>query len=190
MANIKRVRCELSGTGVTGPAVSTFYFSATASGFSADLQTFYQAVKGNFPSGLQIDVPNTGDLIDETNGVLVGVWTDSGGSSTAGTGSTNFSLGNGLRVKWVTGGIRGDRRVIGSTFLVPAVSAAFTTGGLVAGATSSAVTAAASALVSAQGGDMLIWGKPHSKVAADGESNAVLAGFCSSTPTQLRSRRV
>lgn len=190
MANIKRVRCDITGTGVVGPSVATFYFASTATGFSTDLQTFWQALKGNFPAGLIITVPNTGDLISETNGTLQGVWTDSGGSTTTGTGSTNFAEGSGFRVKWITGGIRGGRRVIGSTFCVPAVSAAFTTGGLLAGATQTAVTTAAAALVSSSGTDMLIWGKPHSVAANDGESNAVLGVAVPVQPTQLRSRRV
>jgi len=190
VATLKRVRCDITGTGVVGPSVATFYFVQSATGFSTDLQTFFQAIKGNFPSGLVITVPNDGDTIIDTTGVLNGAWTDSGGSTTTGTGSTNFAEGSGFRIKWNTAGIRGGRRVKGSTFIVPAVSAAFTTGGLLASATQTAVQTAASALVSASGTDMVIWGKPHSLEAADGESNIVTSASVPVQPTQLRSRRV
>lgn len=190
MANLKRVRCDISGVGVVGPSVATFYFTSAATGFSADLQTFFQAIKGNFPIGLTVNVPNTGDLVRETDGVLQGVWTDSGGSTTTGTGNTVFAEGSGIRARWVTGGLRNGRKILGTTFIVPAVSAAFTTGGLVAAGTITNVATAQAALIAARGSSMLIWSKPHSKAAADGASNAVIAGFCPVTPTQLRSRRV
>lgn len=190
MANLKRVRCDLTGTGVVGPSVATFYFTSTATGFPADLQTFFQAIKGNFPSGLVITVPNQGDLIDVSNGVLQGGWTDSGGSTTSGTGSTTFAEGSGLRIRWGTGALRNGRKITGTTFVVPAVSAAFTTGGLVAGATVTANVAAGNALIAAQAVNFVLWSKPHSKAAADGSSHAITSCACPVQPTQLRSRRV
>jgi hypothetical protein len=189
VANLKRVRCPWDGGGVIGPSVSTFYFSATASGFSADLQTFFQAVKGWLPDDVTITVPNTGDIINEVNGELTGVWTDSGGSTSTGTQTANFALGAGARVTWVTAGIRGGRRVSGTTFLVPIASSAMDTTGRISSGATASITTAASDLVTAQSPDFMVWGKPHSKAAADGESNAVLAGFCRTVPTSLRSRR-
>lgn len=190
MANLKRVRVDFGSAGVVGPSVSTFYFDATASGFSASLQTFFQAIKALMPDDLLITVPNTGDLVQDSNGVLAGVWTDSGGSTTVGTSATAFALGTGGRVQWLTGGFRGGRRVIGTTFLVPLASAAFDTGGNVSAASVATIQAAASALVTAQAGHMLIWGKPHTKAAADGVTNVVIAGLARQKPTSLRSRRV
>jgi len=190
VANLKRVRCDITGTGVVGPSVATFYFTSAATGFPADLQTFFQAIKGNFPTGLIVTVPNNGDLIRETDGVLQGAWADSGGSTTTGTGSTNFAEGSGLRIRWVTGSLRNGRKITGTTFIVPAVSAAFTTGGLVAGATVTAVTAAGSALISAQATKIVVWSKPHSKAAADGASSAIASVSVPVQATQLRSRRV
>lgn len=190
MADIKRVRCVWEGAGVVGPAVSTFYFTSTASGFPADLQTFFQAVKSALPDDVQVTVPNTGDIVSDTNGVLTGVWTDSGGSTTNGTDTGTFAKGSGVRIQWVTAGIRGDRRVIGSTFLVPCAGSVFNTGGIVASGALGVLQTAASALVSAVSPDMVVFGKPHSKAAADGESNPVLAAIVRSSPTQLRSRRV
>lgn len=190
MANLKRVRCDIAGTGVVGPSVATFYFTSTATGFPADLQTFFQAVKGLFPTGLVVTVPNQGDLIRETDGVLQGGWTDSGGSTTTGTGSTNFAEGSGVRIRWTTGALRNGRKITGTTFLVPSVSAAFTTGGLVASASVTVVAAAGTALIAAQAAHIVVWSKPHSKAAADGLSSPITAASCPVQPTQLRSRRV
>lgn len=190
MANIKRVRCTWSGAGVIGPSVSTYYFTATASGFPADLQTFFQAIKSALPDDVTITVPNAGDVIDETNGTLQNVWTDSGGSTTTGTASGAFQQGSGGRVKWLTGGIHNDRRVIGSTFLVPMASLAFTTFGIMDTASQAVIQTAASALVSAVTPDMVIWSKPTPPGGSDGESNAVIAASVPLYVTQLRSRRI
>lgn len=189
MAVLKRVRCPLTGGGVVGPSVATFYFSSTATGFSADLHTFFQAIKAGMPDDLFIQVPNTGDTINDTNGTLAGVWTDSGGSTTQGTSSAAFALGAGARIRWVTEGVRSDRRVVGTTFLVPLASDGFQTSGAVSSTYANTVSTAAAALITAQSPDMLIWSKPHSKAAADGESNPIISAFVVSVPTGLRSRR-
>lgn len=190
MANLKRVRCSWGGSGTVGPSVTTFYFSSTASGFSAALQTFFQAIKADLPNNCTVTVPNTGDLVRETDGVLQGVWTDSGGSTTTGTDSGAFQRGSGFRIEWVTAGIRNGRRVTGTSFVVPACSLAFDTDGFLGAATAAAVTTAASALLSSTTPDFLVWSKPHSKAAADGSSHPVLGVNVPLEPTQLRSRRV
>jgi hypothetical protein len=189
MANLKRVRCPWQGGGVVGPSVTTFYFSATATGFPAQLQTFFQAIKSSLPDDVVITVPNTGDTVRETDGVLQGVWTDSGGSTTTGTAAGAFAKGSGVRIQWITSGIRDGRRIIGSTFLVPVAGAVFDTTGIVAGASLSVLQTAAGALVSAASPGFLIWSKPHTKLAADGASNPVLAAVVRSEATGLRSRR-
>lgn len=190
MANIKRVRCPWEGGGVVGPSVSTFYFASTATGFPADLQTFFQAVKSALPDDVTITVPNVGDTLRDTDGVLQGTWTDSGGSVTTGTATGAFARGSGVRIQWITSGIRDGRREIGSTFLVPTAGLVFDTTGKVDSASLAVLQTAASALVTAVTPDMLVWGKPHTKAAADGVSVPVIAAVARSQATQLRSRRV
>lgn len=190
MANIKRVRVTWSGSAVTGPGVSTFYFTAGATGFPADLQTFFQAIKTGMTTGVTISVPNTGDTIDETTGALSGVWTDSGGGTTTGTNNLLFVAGTGIRVKWVTGGIHNGRRVVGSTFLCPLVGAAFDTDGTPTATTVSNFSTAASALVSAVTPDMVVWSRPTPAAPNSGESNAVLAAVVPDATSWLRSRRL
>jgi len=190
VANLKRVRVVWSGSGVVGPGVSTFYFVSAATGFPTDLQTFFQAIKAALPSSVTVSVPNTGDTIDETTGALVGVWTDSGGSSTVGTSSTLFAGGVGMRCRWITAGIHRGRRVIGSTFIAPMQSASFSTDGTPDAGSVTLLQTAASALVSSSAGDMVIWSKPQPPAGSDGESNVVLSALVPDKTSWLRSRRV
>jgi hypothetical protein len=190
MANLKRVRCTWTGGGVVGPSVSTFYFKSTASGFSASLQTFFQAIKASLPDDVTIQVPNTGDTIDETNGQLVTSWTDSGGATTVGTSTAVFAIGSGFRIRWITGGLRDGRKVVGTTFVVPASSISFDTTGRLTTTNQTTVLAAANALITAQAASFVVWGKPHSKALADGQSVVISAADVPLGATQLRSRRV
>lgn len=190
MASLNRVRCEWTGSGVVGPAVTTFYFASTATGFSADLQTFFQAVKALITDDMTVTVPNTGDIIADSNGDLQGVWTDSGGSTTTGTNAGAYVAATGIRIKWVTGGIFHGRRVIGSTFLTGCVGGTFEADGTPQASSVSTVLTAASALIAAQTPDMVIWSRPSPKSAADGESNAVVGALVPDKATWLRSRRV
>ena len=189
MAQLKRVRCPWTGGGVVGPSVSTFYFTSSGTGFSASLQAFFQAIKASLPDDVVVTVPNTGDIINDDDGTLAGIWTDSGGSTTTGTSTSRFAQGAGMRVNWLTGGTRGGRRVTGTTFLVPMSSDGFDTTGAVSTAQVALVQTAASALVTAESPDFVVWGKPHSKAAADGESNVIISALARSAPTGLRSRR-
>lgn len=189
MADLKRVQVAWSGAGVTGPGLSTFYFTSGATGFPADLQTFFQAVKSLLPTSVTIDVPNTGDTISEATGALTGVWTDSGGSSTVGTASGVFVAGTGYRVRWVTAGIRGGRRVVGSTFLCPATAAAFDTDGTPTAASLTVVRNAAIAYAAAVTPDMHIYSRETAPGAGDGISSAVLASTVPDKASWLRSRR-
>lgn len=190
MADLKRVRVTWSGSAVVGPGVSTFYFASAATGFPAKLQTFFQAIKSSFPVTATITVPNTGDVINEATGALSGVWTDSGGSTTVGTGAFPYPAGVGIRVRWVTGGVRHGRRVVGSTFLVPVVNPAYDTDGTIIPATLTTIGTAVNAFVTSAAGDQHIWSKPTPPGGSDGTSSSVLAGFVPDMVTSLRSRRV
>lgn len=172
---------------MVGPSVSTFYFDSSATGFPASVNTFFNAVKGNIPDDVSVSIANTGDLIDSSSGALTGVWTDTGGTTIAGTNAGGYLLGSGARINWVTAGVRDGRRVVGTTFMVPYCAATGT--GVVDPTAVSTLQTAGSALVTAQATHMMIWGKPHTKAAADGVANAVVAAIARSLPTQLRSRR-
>lgn len=188
MADMKRVRCTWSGSGVVGPGVSTFYFASTATGFPADLQTFWQAVKVVLPTSVTITVPNTGDTVDVATGALSGVWTDAGGSTTTGTNAGVFAGGVGMRVKWHTAGIVNGRRMTGSTFICPIAAGSFDSDGTPLGTTVTALQNAANAFVTATTPDQVIYHRPT--LGVGGISNPVLSATVPDAVSWLRSRRL
>lgn len=190
MTAILRMRCEWGGSGVTGPGLTTFYFDQAGSGFPADVRTFFEAIKANIPSNTTITVPNGGDIIEDTTGVLSGSWSEpSGGGITTGTFAGDYAQGVGVRIVWSTGGIYRGRRVKGSTFIVPIGSALFGASGQLDPATQAIFAAAASAFVTS-GSQPLIYSRASDVAPATaGESNAVTAATVPSTVSWLRSRR-
>ena len=159
MANIQRVRVTWQGGGVIGPSVSTFFFSSTATGFKADLVTFYTAMITRIPSIVNVTVPGTGDILDSTTGALVGGWSDGSDVGVAGTGTAQCPQGVGCRIVWITSGFSAGRRVRGSTFIVPADASLYSTDGTL-GAGVSTIAGAASALVAAQSPNFIVWTRP------------------------------
>lgn len=181
------MRVSITGAGVIGPAVMTFYHDGGAVGFPAAIKTFITTLVGLFPDDVTFNVPNGGDTIDDTTGMINGSWATTGGGLVTGTQTVSFTQGAGVRLSWGTGGLVAGRRVKGTTFLVPASGGAFDTTGLVTTATVAAVDSAAAALVSTLAGDLVIWSRPTPTRA--GSSHAVLFGTTSRVPTTLRSRR-
>lgn len=178
---------EWSGGGLVGPGLSTFYFASGASGFVADLATFFAAQNNRFSDQITWSCSNTGDEIDDTDGSITGVWTDGTSWSSGGSSSGAWAAGTGGRVKWVTAGINRGRRIHGTTFLVPLYAAAYNNGFIDSGVVSG-FQSAVNALVSAQSGDFMIWSRPRSGMT-DGLSSAVTSGVFPAEVTTLRSRR-
>lgn len=190
MANLIRVRCTWAGSALDGPGVSTFYLAAGTSAFAGDFQTFFQAIKALFPAGVTITVPNTGDEIDAATGALAGTWTDSGGSTTTGTGATGFIRGVGIRLTWTTNGIFSGRRVKGSTFLAPVVTGTYDSSGIPTTGTVTALEAAGAALISGVGNNLAIWSRPNNVSGNNGTSSTVVQAVLPQAVSWLRSRRV
>lgn len=188
MANIARVRCVWSGSGVVGPALSTHYFDEAGSGFPAALVTFYESIKGIFPQGLSIQIPGSGDLIDVATGELAGSWSDAGANTVVATTAGGYAAGAGMRVEWKTAGIRNGRRVTGSTFLVPLLASSYSTTGALQSSVSGAVSTAAQALLNDSANVMHVWSRP-SAAAGAGMSSAVISQEVTNTVSTLRSRR-
>lgn len=189
MTDIKRVRVTWSGAGVVGPGVSTFYYGATASGFPADLLTFYTAVRALVPDSVQWVIPNSGDTIAVETGRPTGTWSDTGGGNLLATGNSAFVQGTGVRIKWPTNQIINGRRVTGSTFIVPLSSNQFEGSGAILGTALTTLQAAATALATAGIGDRFIWHRPTSVAAANGNVGAVTIAQVPDAVSWLRSRR-
>lgn len=189
MTDIKRVRVTWSGAGVVGPAVSTFYYGATASGFPADIKTFFTSFRALVPDSVQWNIPNSGDTISVETGQPTGTWSDTGGGALVATGNSAFVMGTGVRIKWPTGQIINGRRVVGATFVVPLSSNQFEGSGAILGTALSTLQAGVDAFAAAGIGERFIWHRPTSVAAANGNVGAVTVGLVPDAVSWLRSRR-
>lgn len=188
MANIMRIRVAVTGSAVVGPSVSTFFWDAAFTGGPAAIRAFYDAVKSVLPTSTTWTVASSGDILDSASGALIGTWAEAAGAAVTGTDGTGWIDGVGIRVKWLTSGVRNNRRVVGATFLVPSGKGGFSGNGQPDGTTQATVQSAAAALVTASAGHMRIWGRPH-EGASDGVSSVVTAASASGEVSWLRSRR-
>lgn len=196
VATLNRMRVTWSGSLTVGPGVSTFYFLSSGTGLPAAVLGFYNAIKGNFSSGVSWTVPNGGDQIDSATGALVGAWTQSGGGTATGTAASGSTTeGVGVRVVWLTSGIRTTPgppahtyRVRGSTFLTSLNTGAYAVDGLVGVATAAAIKTAAQALIAAAP-SMEVWSRPTSPGAGNGAANGVTDADCPRAIAWLRTRK-
>ena len=174
--------------GVTAlPGASVFY-STGGTDATADITAFFAAIKGLFPAALQWSVLNSGDVLDDTSGLITGTWTGTGGAVTTSTGSGSYAAGVGAYVNWTTGAVVGRRRLKGRTFLCPLVaSSGYDTGGTIVTAALSTIGTAATTL--AGSGKMRIWHRPPKGTFSGGTSALVVAGTVPDQVTSLRTRR-
>lgn len=187
MANVARVRVTWTGPSVVGPSVSTFYFDEAGTGFVAALGAFFTSVRGLIPTGVALRIESFGDLLDVASGELSGSWSDGSGTDVSANGAGSFSLGVGVRVKWLTAGIRNKRRVVGSTFLVPIVDSAHDSTGTPTTAALTTIGNAASTLIASPTCDLVIYSRKSE--AGDGQTNVVISSAVPDAVSWLRSRR-
>lgn len=188
MANIARLQIDLSGAGVVGPSVITLYEDAAVAGLPAATVTLLNSIKNTFPDDLTFTVPGGGDTFDVATGTLNGTWSDGGGGTVAGTDAGAFALGSGYRVKYSTAGIVNGRRVRGSTFFVPCAGLIWATNGRMVPASATSIQTALTTFMAAVSGKLVVWSRPTA--TRSGTMHPVTLATVSTTPTQLRSRRV
>lgn len=158
---LARVRCSWQNW-PGSPGVSTFYLDPAPSQASIDsIRSFFNAFQSILPAGLTINVPNSGDEIEETTGALSGVWSvPTVPLATTGTGAGAYAGNAGAVVHWLTEGIAGKRRIRGRTFLVPLIASAFDATGAISTSTLSTISNAATSLVAANPGLLNVWVRP------------------------------
>lgn len=187
MPNLARVRTSWSGAPVVGPGVSTFYFDEAASGFVAAVSAFFVSLAARVPTGVLFTTLNTGDIVDEDTGALVGTWTDGVTGTAATSGSGVYASGVGCRGRWSTSGIKNGRRVRGSTFIVPLVGSAYQSDGTIDGTVWTSIRTSFDNLYTATAGNMYIWSRPVA--GAGGQANLVIGDDLPDKVSWLRSRR-
>jgi len=185
MATLQRV--EVVWDGLAGlPGVSVHY-GVFGGSLVSDLKTFFTSISALFPAGLTWQVPNSGDTITDTSGIITGAWTDVNGGTVSSAGSGIWAQGTGCMVRWDTATIVGHRRLKGRTFLCPLFGSAFQSDGTILNAYVTTMQTAADAVVTA--GNMLIWHRPPKGTFAGGASGAVVGATVPDKVTSLRSRR-
>jgi hypothetical protein len=190
MANMFRMNCAWQNW-PGAPGVSTFYIdTATDISTATDaIRAFWNSLVTLLPSGLTIQVPAVGDTISDTDGSIVGAWSDGTPVTVVtGTGAGAYAGNAGLVVHWLTTGVVNGRRVRGRTFVVPVISTAYDTAGSISAATLTTVNNAASTLVAAIGAGMRIWHRPAPPAA--GSSFDVESARVPDLAVSLRSRRI
>lgn len=188
MANIARVRTTWQGNAIVGPGVTTFYFDEAASGYLTRVNGFWNALKNVICVGINLQTANTGDLLDENTGAITGTWTDGTSSTVATLQSGNYAAGVGARIKWQTNGIRGKRRVRGSTFVVPLTVAAYDAGGTLSTTVIDACNTAAGLMIAGGSSGFGIWSRP---VGGTGGQLSDVVGYQTLDQVSwLRTRRI
>lgn len=184
--------------GPSAPGLSVFNTESNGTGnpeaAAAAIADFFADLSYAIPDDYTLEVQNAVPLFFEGTGQLSGeivVPSSSMPSAVAGTGSSTYMNGVGARVDWATGVIRGGRRVVGRTFLVPVHSGVMDSDGNVNAAFVSAVGVAGDALISAldaSGFPLVVWSRPSEDLPV-GDLSPVIAPNPSSKPAILRGRR-
>lgn len=144
------------------PGLSQLYFLNTAMQTNVDgVRAFFNALTNFLPSGLAINVPGSGDIIDSATGSITSAWSVTTTPTTvSGLGSGTYAGNAGAVIHWLTADVRDGRRIRGRTFLVPLVASSFESNGSLTSATISAITAAGNTLRTTASGNMRVWARP------------------------------
>jgi hypothetical protein len=185
MPTIKKVPVLWSGgTGLPGYSVFYGFFTGDPTG---GLNTFFTALKGYVPQTISWQIPNAGDTIDDATGTINGAWTGTGGGTITATNINAYAAGTGGYVRWNTPNIVAGRRLKGRTFLCPLATGAYQSDGTIEPTSLAAIQAAATTLAAA--GTLVVWHRPSSPGASDGESHLITSAQAPDKVTSLRSRR-
>jgi len=183
---VERMRVELEG-GPGGPGVCTLYFRDAGAAVPAVL-AFVDVWAQACPDDVTFTVPDTGDVLNQETGTLVGVWSGGVAGGFVGDSPDPFIAGSGARVRWLTTGLVDGHRVRGSTFLVPVAAGIFTTAGILGTEWVDNFQDAADALIASTPGNMVVWSRPTADRV--GTIHNVVSAQVPLTPTSLRSRRI
>lgn len=169
------------------PGASVFY-STGGTDATAEVTAFFNAVKGLFPTGLQWSIPPSGDILDDTSGLVSGVWSGVGAGVVTGTAAGAYAAGTGAYVNWQTAAVVGRRRLKGRTFLCPLQSTVgYDSSGTIV--TSALTTIGTAATTLATSGKMRIWHRPPKGTFSGGQSALVVTGTVPDQVTSLKTRR-
>lgn len=185
--------CEVvvtwSGTPVVGGGVNVLYFAGDAGvPDPAAIRAAYDAIKTSLPPSVTIQVPGSGNTIEDTTGALVDVWAGTTPSPVTGSsGAAQSAAGVGACVNWLTGGIINGRKLRGRTFIVPLSVGSYDDQGTLETATLTRLESFATAMQAS--GPLAVWHRPTTSGGSDGNSYGVIAHRVRDHVAYLGSRR-
>ena len=169
------------------PGVTDFYSrDLIAANFVNDVRSFFDAIKANLPSGLQIQTSGVCDIINEATGTLEGQDSTATPAVVQGTNAGVYAGPTGAVIRWTTAGFVAGRRVQGRTFLVPLVGQSDTNGTIISAVLTTLQTAA-DGLITAGAGDFVVWSRPRQ--FSSGSAHVVTGRVIPDLAAVLRSRR-
>lgn len=195
MVAISRVKVEFSGSAIVGAGSASFFTTGQVGNLRTPLIALWNQLRTAMPASLSIVIPNSGEVLDDVTGDLTDVWTEGTAYTATGTSSAIFAKGVGMRLVWLTGGTTRNRRVRGSTYVVPLYAQAYDLDGTIESAVLAATRTNAENFVAATQSDFVIWTRPRPAPggigpATPGKSSGVTGSFVPDAVTTLRSRRV
>ena len=190
---LHRVVVSWAGPQVVGRAVNVLHFDATeqAAPDVAAIRGAYSALLNGLPNGVSIQVPNSGDTIEDSTGALTGVWSAPDQTALFGGGSAGAAAGVGACVSWNTGAIvtgsKGPRKLRGKTFLVPLSKDVYDTDGTLIPGEVTILQNFATGMLGVAG--FGIWHRPTKLAPSSGTSGGVVSSVVHDKVAFLSSRR-
>lgn len=185
---LNRVLVEWAGPQIQGAAVSVLHYAGDVGPADpAAIVAAFTTLAPALPLGVTIEVPGSGDVIEDTTGELVDVWTAAGGATVNASGGAACAAGVGASIEWITGGIIGGRRLRGRTFLVPLTGTAYDTTGTITGPALGTLDDFGDDMLAS--GPLAVWHRPTTSGGSDGNSYGVTSFRIRDKVAVLRSRR-
>lgn len=195
------IKVTVNWTGFSGaPGFTNLYFrdfsegpvtQAMVDGSLNRADLFFSSVQTRVPNTVSLQVQNTVQIIEATNGELLRFMTGPAKTVRVGSGTGSYSAASGAVVNWQTDGVRNGRRIRGRTFLVPVAGSVLSANGTLDDTHRTSLTTAGLTLyqASADQGVLGVWARPTAPGATDGEWSAVTSHNVPDKVAVLRSRR-
>lgn len=194
---MNRVRCQWNNW-PGAPGYTNLYFSTSVTDMDA-LKAFWTSVGALIPLGIQVVVPSSGDIVNETDGKITGTWTGTNGGTIINSGGAGVYSGtSGAIIEWRSNAVVNGHRPVGKTYIVPLKGALYDSNGSLDQTTCIApLLAAAQGLLAAYASGLKVWsrpytppddGKPHPP-ARVGSQGTVTAASVPDLAVTMRSRR-
>lgn len=144
------------------PGLSQFYFLNSGMQTNVDaVRAFFNAMTAYLPTGLTINVPGSGDIIDSATGSITSAWSvTTTPAVVTGTAAGAYAGQSGAVIHWLTADVSNGRRIRGRTFMVPLIGSAFESNGSLVVGVINALTTAGNTLRTTAAGNMRVFQRP------------------------------